>query len=164
MYDDTNKARQSAKSEQISTQDLRFKLQKNGLRGAQGGINGSGGIKDLREKLSGPLPPPRLPALSMPQQGSASAVRVASSGVTNAPAVKHTTASAKPPASVAKPSTAIVKPSATAVKPSLPAVKPSSASKVSAGAAGMTIASFLQSLDLSKYLITFQAEEVLVME
>lgn len=41
--------------EQMSTQDLRFKLQRSGLRGPQGGINGSGGVKDLREKLSGPV-------------------------------------------------------------------------------------------------------------
>ncbi|KAI5078525.1 hypothetical protein GOP47_0006196 [Adiantum capillus-veneris] len=160
MYDDTNKTRLSAKSDPINTQDLRFKLQKNGLRGAQGGMNGSGGIKDLREKLSGPVPPPRTPAVTVPQHGSSSAVRVTSSAVTNAPVVKHSAASAKPPAPAAKPSATIVKPSATAVKPSVPAVKPSSASRVSAGAAVLTIASFLQSLDLSKYLITFQAEEI----
>lgn len=160
LYSDNSKTRMSAKSEQISTQDLRFKLQKNGLRGSQGGVNGVGGVKDLREKLSGPVPPPRTATVSIPQQGSSSFMRVASSALTNAPVVKHTAPAAKPPASAAKLSATIAKPSAASVKPPASAVKPSSTSKVSAGAAGMTIASFLQSLDLSKYLISFQAEEI----
>lgn len=164
MYDDTSKTRLTAKDEQFSTQDLRFKLQKNVSRGAQGGNsnNGSGGIKDLREKLSGPLPPPRAhtQAVSMPQQGSSSVVRAASSTVTKAPAVKPSAPTVKPPAPAVKSPSPAAKPPVPAVKPPMPSGKPPNASKVSTGAAGMTVASFLQSLDLSKYLITFQAEEI----
>ncbi|KAH6558198.1 hypothetical protein KP509_1Z073900 [Ceratopteris richardii] len=160
MYDDNNKPHLNGKSEQINPQDLRFKLQKSGTRISQGGTNGSGGIKDLREKLSGPLPPPRAPAASVLQQASSSAVRLPSSAVTSAPSMKHAPTIVKPSVSLPK-TTTVVKPTTTsAVKPPASNTKPVTTSKAPTGAAGMTIASFLQSLDLSKYLITFRAEEI----
>eukprot|EP00250_Pteridium_aquilinum_P017544 c23684_g1_i1 orf=1504-2241(-) len=161
LYDDIDKPRLTTKGEQFSTQDLRFKLQKNMSREAQGGSNGSGGIKDLREKLSGPVPPPRPHSqkVAMPQQGSSTVAR-AGSTATNVPTVKPPSPAVKLPAPAVRPMAPAVKPPVPAVKPSVPTVKPPNASKMSIGAAGMTIASFLQSLDLSKYLITFQAEEI----
>lgn len=130
MYDEADK-NSIAKGGQISTQDLRSKLKKSLPRGTQGGNDASGGIKDLREKLSGPAPPAQIRAqtVSTSQQRSSSAVKVATPGVTT-------------------------------VSGSKPADKPSSVQKTSTKTEVMTVPSFLQSLGLNKYLITFQAEEI----
>lgn len=131
MYDEVDNG-SIAKSEQISTQDLRAKLKKSAIPVSRGGNETYGGVKDLREKLSGstPVTQTRTQTVSMPQQRSSSDMKAATQGVT----------------------------SISGSKPA--AAKPSVAQKVPTGAEAMTVSSFLQSLGLSKYSITFQAEEI----
>ncbi|KAG6541181.1 hypothetical protein Mapa_017415 [Marchantia paleacea] len=131
---------------QPNGQDLRLRLgRKNVARGQQHVEAGStGGIKDLREKLSGPVPPAQLGRdIAANQRRLASVVRgsagIASLANVRPGASRNATLSQKAPL--------LHKPSV------LPKPQPVEVDENS-------IAGLLQSLGLSKYLITFQAEEV----
>eukprot|EP00250_Pteridium_aquilinum_P034506 c7678_g1_i1 orf=331-1002(+) len=136
MYDDDDN-RFASRSEQISTQDLRSKLKRNVTRGVPSGNDTSSVMKDLREKLSGPVPSPqaRTQTVPVPQQRTSATAKATITAVA-------TVSGSKPPTA---------------------SVKPSGVPKSTVGATqadAMNIVSFLQLLGLSKYLITFQAEEI----
>ncbi|BBN04060.1 hypothetical protein MPTK1_3g01540 [Marchantia polymorpha subsp. ruderalis] len=132
---------------QPNGQDLRLRLgRKNVVRGGQQHVEAgsTGGIKDLREKLSGPVPPTQLTReIAANQRRLASVVR-GSAGIA---------------------SLANVRPGASrnvnlSHKLTPLSHKPSVLPKPHPEVDENSIAGLLQSLGLSKYLITFQAEEV----
>ncbi|KAL3684215.1 hypothetical protein R1sor_002237 [Riccia sorocarpa] len=135
--------------EDLSNKDLRSVLARRNLgRGQEQQLEAAapGGVKDLREKLSGPIPAPQpTPQLSREatQRRLASVVR-GSSGVASLanlrPGISRSTASLQTSAVVQKPSASV--------------------RSQPAEAGESTIAGLLQALGLSKYLATFQEEEV----
>lgn len=133
LYDDEEEGELPRVSNgQTGSQDLRMKLQqKNSLRSSPSGNDSQGGVRDLREKLSGPIR-----SRSANTEAARRTVSV----------MKGSTASKPVPASksMVQP---VPAPSKTVQKQAPPAEERS-------------VASLLQSLGLGKYLITFQAEEV----
>eukprot|EP00249_Psilotum_nudum_P014258 c24740_g1_i1 orf=294-1004(+) len=110
--------------------DLRYKLNQKNLHRSGQPANGSfSTVRDLCEKLSGPVPPPkRVAAVEVRKQPSASMKGL---------------------------------PGATLISASNPlATRINPIQKTPVRIEELTITSLLQSLGLSKYLITFQAEEV----
>jgi len=133
LYDDEEEGELPRVSNgKTGVQDLRVKLQqKNSYRSSPSGNDSQGGVRDLREKLSGPIQ-------SRPANTEAARRTVS--------VMKGSSASKPVPAS--KPMVPPVPaPSKTIQKQTPPAEERS-------------VASLLQSLGLGKYLITFQAEEV----
>ncbi|EFJ26131.1 hypothetical protein SELMODRAFT_270990 [Selaginella moellendorffii] len=116
---------------QSGTQDLRLRLtRKNPLRSSSGGGGGGGPpMKDLREKLSGPIPPP----VAQPEKP------------------RH-----RLPSTIVRGSTA----ASASVAPPRPVIPRSNPPPPKIQPALESVASFLTSLGLEKYLLTFQAEEV----
>ncbi|PSS09657.1 Ankyrin repeat and SAM domain-containing protein [Actinidia chinensis var. chinensis] len=126
----------------IGTKDLRFKLQKKSIQKAiQSGIGNVSGVRDLREKLSGtiyalsgntdpPKPKPK-PVLEGSKRARTSAI----------------TSRARINALIDAP-----EPETKGVASSVPTKKTQQKAE--------SVYSFLQSLGLEKYSITFQAEEV----
>ncbi|XP_057809027.1 uncharacterized protein LOC131023499 [Salvia miltiorrhiza] len=115
----------------VGVRDLRLKLQRKSIEQASQSGRGPGGGRDLREKLSGAL-------YSRPVEYKPPAVRPKPATETSRPPRKSVVAQA--PASEAKVS--------------------SSVSKKKVQQKVDSVESFLQSLGLDKYSITFQAEEV----
>lgn len=132
LYDDEEEGEAPRVSNgQRGAQDLRIKLQRTAIRKSQSGNNSQTGVRDLREKLSGPTQ-------SHPVNMEA-AQRLVS-------VVKANAATKSVPAS--KPVTQPVP------APSKPV------QKQAPPAEERSVAGLLQSLGLGKYQIIFQAEEV----
>ena len=118
-------------SKSIDPRDLRFKLQRKSSQQGFAGQKGSG-IRDLREMLSGTMHP--QPSNADPQKAKpvSEVVKV----------TRHENADERP------------------VRQSKKVSKPISSKKTSQPKADSPLDSFLKSLGLEKYSITFQAEEV----
>ncbi|KAK9282131.1 hypothetical protein L1049_005043 [Liquidambar formosana] len=129
LYDDEPQV----SNRKVGARDLRLKLQKKGLQPMPQSGKGSlsGGMRDLREKLSGTMH-------SQPMN-------------TDPPKPKPILEAGKP----ARKSVAVEAPVPETKKVSNPAPKKKTQKK-----ADTSVDGFLQSLGLEKYLITFQAEEV----
>ncbi|XP_078432700.1 sterile alpha motif (SAM) domain-containing protein [Wolffia australiana] len=128
--------------------DLRLKLQRSGSDRSQRGGRNPGDVRDLREKLSGPMQPPA---------GNSQAPLKLSKAVPAAATVSSVTKTARngpqPPAQSAVETKKVVGSGPT---PSLAVTK----KKTTQQKAEESVDQFLKSLGLDKYLITFQAEEV----
>ena len=74
-------------------------MKKTVSRNAQVGNNSSSGIKDLREKLSGPTAPPQShpQVVTKLQQRTSSAMKPVAPKITTVPVTKPSVAAAKPP-------------------------------------------------------------------
>eukprot|EP00249_Psilotum_nudum_P018826 c26979_g1_i2 orf=366-1046(+) len=139
LYEDELDNASIVKNEQKGTVDLRAKLNKSLLRAGQGGSGVASGVKDLRDKLSGVTAPVGTTAVA--QRHVPAVMRDGTPSVTAGVGSKPV-----------------------AAKISTTQKVPSADSKMQAGrtlqADAGTVSGFLQSLGLSKYAITFQAEEI----
>ncbi|XP_057512439.1 uncharacterized protein LOC130794523 isoform X2 [Actinidia eriantha] len=130
----------------IGTKDLRFKLQKKSIQKAiQSGIGNVSGIRDLREKLSGTIysesgntDPPKPKPKPKPKPVLEGSKRARTSAITSRARIN---------ALIDAP-----EPEMKRVASSVPTKKTQQKAE--------SVDSFLQSLGLEKYSITFQAEEV----
>ncbi|KAH6803543.1 Sterile alpha motif domain-containing protein [Perilla frutescens var. frutescens] len=118
-------------SPKVGSRDLRLKLQRKSIEQGIQSVRGPGGARDLREKLSG--------------------------------SVYSRPAESRPPAARPKPALEASRPARKSVIAQSPALETKVAITVSKKKGQQkveSVESFLQSLGLEKYSITFQAEEV----